>query len=182
MHANLNIRPSIDADMPAMTDIYAHHVQHGAGSFETEAPNVAEMARRRSSVQQSGLPWLVAEAAGGIIAGYAYASAYRTRPAYRFTVEDSIYMHPSHTGNGVGSALLSRLIELCEQTGWRQMIAVIGDSGNVASVRLHAKFGFRHVGVLQSVGFKFGRWVDTILMQRHLGSGALTLPGESPER
>jgi len=180
MHANLSIRPSIDADLPAITAIYAHHVQHSAASFETEAPDVAEMGRRRFSVQQSGLPWLTAEVEGGFIAGYAYASPYRARLAYRFTVEDSVYVHPSHSGYGVGSALLNRLIDLCEQAGSRQMIAIIGDSGNVASVRLHAKFGFRHVGVFESVGFKFGRWVDTILMQRHLGYCPRTLPEESP--
>ena len=161
------IRPSEDYDIPAITDIYAHHVQHTTSSFELDPPDSTEVARRRQAILRAGLPWLVADL-DGAVAGYAYAGPYRPRAAYRFTLEDSIYIHPGHMGKGIGTLLLPRLIELCEATGSRQIIAVIGGCDNAPSVRLHEKFGFRHVGILESVGFKFDRCVDTILMQRPL--------------
>jgi len=166
------IRPSVDTDVPAIAGIYGYHVQHGCASFEIDPPGAEEMARRWSEVRRLGLPWLVAELAGGAIAGYAYASPYRSRPAYRFTLEDSIYVHPDYAGLGIGSLLLAELIAVCERTEAKQMVAIIGDSLNASSIRLHEKFGFRHVGVLRAVGFKFGRWVDTVLMQRPLGPSA----------
>jgi phosphinothricin acetyltransferase len=162
------VRPAAESDLASIAGIYAHYVRNSAATFETEPPDVSEMARRWAEVGERGLPWLVAEAAGGTVAGYVYASAYRTRAAYRFTVEDSIYIDPTQVGNGVGSALLERLLDACAAAGARQVVAVIGDTANEASVRLHAKFGFRYVGVLQGVGFKFGCWMDTILMQRQL--------------
>jgi L-amino acid N-acyltransferase YncA len=167
------IRPSTEADIAQIAAIYAHHVLHGTASFETEPPDDAEIARRRSDVLARGLPYLVAEDAGAV-AGYAYAGPYRARPAYRFSVEDSVYIEASRAGQGIGSLLLARLIEEAEEAGARQMIAVIGDSANIASVRLHEKFGFRYVGVLRSVGYKFERWLDTVLMQRPLGDDGQT--------
>jgi L-amino acid N-acyltransferase YncA len=161
------IRPSTAGDLREITRIYGHHVLHGSATFEVDPPALEELTRRRDAILALGLPYLVAERDGGF-AGYAYAGPYRPRPAYRFTLEDSIYIDHAHTGRGCGQALLGALIECCEQGPWRQMIAVIGDSGNTASIRLHRRFGFRHVGTLESVGFKFGRWVDTVLMQREL--------------
>jgi phosphinothricin acetyltransferase len=169
------LRPSADADVPAIAAIYAHHVRTGLASFETEPPTGVEMARRRLDVLKHGLPFLVAEI-GGTVVGYAYASPYRARPAYRFTLEDSIYIHPDHTRKGIGRLLLEAVIASCEGKGYRQMVAVIGDSGNASSIGLHRAFGFEHAGTLRSVGFKFGRWVDTVLMQRPLGVGGRTLP------
>jgi len=163
------VRHSLDSDIEAITAIYAHHVQNGTASFEIDAPDAAEIARRRLDVIGCGLPYLTAEMEGAVV-GYAYASPYRPRAAYRFTVEDSIYVHPAQVGKGIGSILLPELIAACEQTSARQMVAIIGDVNNSASVRLHERFGFTHAGVLHAVGFKFGRWVDTILMQRALGS------------
>jgi phosphinothricin acetyltransferase len=165
-------------DVPALTEIYAHHVRHGLASFEIEPPDAAEMARRHAHVVSLGLPYLVAEV-GGRVAGYAYAAPYRTRPAYRFTVEDSVYVHPERVGHGIGSLLLPALISACEKAGCRQMIAVIGDSENWSSIKLHEKFGFARIGVLPAVGWKFGRWVDSVLMQRALGPGAETRPEET---
>ncbi len=167
MTFNLQIRVSSDADVAAITEIYAHHVRHGTASFEIDPPEVEEMRRRRLAIEARGLPYIVAES-DNVVVGYAYAGPYRSRVAYRFTVENSIYVHPGHLGRGVGRALLSKLIDACQECGCRQMVAIIGDSSNVASVRLHEKFGFRHVGVLQAVGFKFERWLDTVLMQRSL--------------
>jgi len=161
----MTIRPASLADIPAITGIYAYSVLNSAASFELEPPTEDEMATRFN--QLDAFPYLVAERDNAIL-GYAYASPYRPRPAYRHTIEDSIYIHPEYIGQGLGKALLGALIAACQQTGCRQMIAVIGDSGNLASIRLHEHFGFRHVGVLQGVGFKFGRWVDTVLMQREL--------------
>jgi L-amino acid N-acyltransferase YncA len=161
------VRPSTDLDVAAITEIYDHHVRHGIASFETDPPDADEMARRRSEIIERGLPWLAAEMKGSVL-GYAYAVQYRSRAAYRFTLEDSIYVHPMHIGKGIGKLLLQELIARCQEVGARQMIAVIGDTDNPASVRLHARFGFRHVGVLQAVGFKFQRWLDTVLMQRPL--------------
>ena len=172
------LRPSTAADVPEIAAIYGHHVLHGSASFEVDSPSTEEVARRRLAVLARGLPFLVAEL-GGTVAGYAYAGPYRSREAYRFSVENSIYVHPAHARRGLGRLLLPGLIRECEDGEWRQMIAVIGDSANVASIRLHEAFEFHHVGTLRSVGFKFGRWVDTVLMQRQLGSGDGTLPSES---
>jgi L-amino acid N-acyltransferase YncA len=171
------VRTARENDVPATTEIYAHHVLHGLASFEVDAPDAAEMARRYAHVMSLGLPYLVAET-DGRISGYAYAAPYRARPAYRFTVENSIYIHPDCVGNGIGSALLPALIAGCEQHGCRQMIAVIGDSENWPSIKLHEKFGFTRVGLLPAVGYKFGRWVDSVLMQRALGGGAGNQPEE----
>jgi L-amino acid N-acyltransferase YncA/putative methionine-R-sulfoxide reductase with GAF domain len=161
------IRTATELDVPAITEIYAHHVRHGAATFEIEPPDCAEVERRRMAVLSQGLPYLVAET-DGHITGYAYATRYRTRAAYRFTVEDSVYIHPDYRARGLGRILLDRLIELCNAEGCRQMIAVIGDSSNVASIRIHERLGFRRVGVLESVGRKFGRWIDVVIMQRAL--------------
>jgi L-amino acid N-acyltransferase YncA len=174
------LRPSVDADVPAIVRIYAHHVRTGLSSFETVPPGADEMARRRQDVVKRALPYLVAEVEGTVV-GYAYAGPYRLRPAYRFTVEDSIYIHQDHTRKGIGRLLLSALIACCERQGYRQMVAIIGDSGNAPSIGLHEAFGFEHAGVLRSVGFKFGRWVDTVLMQRPLGPGDSATP-ETAER
>jgi phosphinothricin acetyltransferase len=165
----LLVRPSIEADISAITAIYAHAVGHGTASFEVEPPDEAEMARRRQAVLAGGYPYLVAEI-DGTLAGYAYAGAYRPRPAYRFTVEDSIYVALDRQGSGVGRALLVALIEACEALGFRQMVAVIGDSASQGSIRLHESLGFRPVGVLEAIGFKHGRWLDVVLMQRALGA------------
>ena len=170
------VRAAREDDLPALTEIYAHHVLHGLASFELDPPDTAEMARRYAHVISLGLPYLVAEL-GGRICGYAYAAPYRARPAYRFTVENSVYIHPDCVGNGIGSALLPALIAACEKAGYRQMVAVIGDSENRPSIRLHEKFGFERVGLLPAVGWKFDRWVDSVLMQRALGGGA----GDQPE-
>ena len=169
------LRPSTIADIPAIAAIYSHHVRTGTGSFEIDPPEAAEMERRWKDIAEKNLPYLVAEQ-DGALAGYAYASPYRPRVAYRHTVEDSIYVHPDHAGKGIGALLLPALIADCETRGLRQMIAVIGDSGNAASIRLHARFGFGDVGVLRNVGFKFGRWLDTVFMQRALGQGAASTP------
>ena len=172
------VRLSTPHDLSDITRIYGHYVLHGSATFEVDPPGRDEMAQRRSGILALGLPFLTAVTQGaqqgaqqGAVAGYAYASVYRPRPAYRFTVEDSIYVDPQHAGCGCGHVLLAALIEHCERGPWRQMVAVIGDSGNTASIRLHQRFGFRHAGTLYSVGFKFNRWVDTVLMQRPLGSG-----------
>ena len=175
--AALLVRPSVEADTSAITRIYAHHVLHGLASFEEISPDAAELASRRNRVLQHGLPYLVAEQ-GGEVAGYCYAAPYRARSAYRFTIEDSVYVDPGRTGRGIGRALLARLIALCEEGPWRQMIAVIGDSDNHASIGLHRATGFEMIGTHPAVGFKFGRWVDSVLMQRELGEGGRTLPLE----
>jgi phosphinothricin acetyltransferase len=167
---NIAVRDA--ADLPAVHAIYGHHVRHGLASFEEVPPDVAELARRRDEIVARGLPYLVVEHDGAVRA-YAYAAPYRARSAYRFTVEDSVYVAPDATGRGLGRAALAELIRRCERLDLRQMIAVIGDSGNVASIKLHERLGFRPVGILSSVGFKFGRWVDSVLMQRSLGGGAL---------
>lgn len=163
-------RAAREEDIAAIASIYAHYVLTSLATFETVPPDCEEMSRRRGDIVARGLPYLVAEW-DGAVTGYAYASAYRPRPAYRFTIEDSIYVHPDHLRRGAGRALLGAVIESCERGPWRQMVAVIGDSGNQASIGLHESFGFVRVGVLRSVGFKFGRWVDTVLMQRELGAG-----------
>jgi len=172
----LRIRDAGPPDVPAIQAIYAHHVMTGLASFEEEAPTVATMLARLEAAWAAGYPYLVAERDGAVL-GYAYASAYRPRRAYRFTVEDSVYVRDGLAGQGIGSALLAALIARCEAGPWRQMIAVIGNSGNAGSIALHRRFGFTDVGVLRAVGFKHGQWVDTVLMQRPLGAG----DGERPE-
>jgi L-amino acid N-acyltransferase YncA len=164
------VRDSIETDMAVVRRIYAHYVLNGLGSFEEKPPSVAELKRRRRRVIELGLPYLVCEIDGAVI-GYAYAMLYRERSAYRYTLEDSVYVDEEKKRNGVGHALLSAVIARCEAGGWRQIIAVIGDSGNAASIRLHESLGFRPVGTLRSVGFKLGRWIDSVLMQRDLGAG-----------
>jgi phosphinothricin acetyltransferase len=169
------LRPATPADIAAITRIYAHSVRHGTASFEIEPPDEAEMARRQDALLAGGFPYLVAEA-GGLVVGYAYAGPYRARPAYRFTVEDSIYLAPDAQGRGIGRALLHRLIDESVTRGYRQMIAVIGDSAQAASIALHQAAGFRLIGRFESVGFKFDRWLDSVLMQKALGDGATSAP------
>jgi phosphinothricin acetyltransferase len=166
----VKVRLAVAADFPAIQAIYAHHVLHGLATFEEEAPALDEMRRRHDDVVSRGLPWLVADF-GDTVAGYGYCAPYRARSAYRYALEDSVYVRDDMTGKGVGSALLAELVRRCEGLGYRQIVAVIGDSANAASINLHAAFGFLRVGTLRSVGFKFGRWVDSVLMQRPLGSG-----------
>jgi L-amino acid N-acyltransferase YncA len=169
------IRPAGAADIPAITRIYAHAVRHGTASFELEPPDEAEMARRQQALIAGGYPYLAATADEAVLA-YAYAGAYRARPAYRFSVEDSVYVAPQAQRRGIGRGLLDRLIGEAEQRGFRQMIAVIGDSAQTASIELHRAAGFRLIGAIENVGFKFDRWLDTVLMQRALGPGATTKP------
>jgi phosphinothricin acetyltransferase len=169
------VRDARDADMDAVTKIYAAHVLTGLASFEEVPPSLDEMKSRRASVLQLGLPYLVAELNGRVV-GYSYATFYRTRPAYRYTVEDSVYVEDGLNGRGIGTALLAELIARCERGPWRQMLAVIGDSGNAGSIALHRRMGFTPAGNLVSVGFKFGRWVDSVFMQRALGAGDATKP------
>jgi L-amino acid N-acyltransferase YncA len=169
------IRPATEADIPAITRIYAHSVRTGTATFELEPPDEAEMARRMHALTDGGYPYIVAEI-DGAIAGYAYAGSYRPRPAYRFSVEDSIYVDPAAQRRGVGRALLQHLIEECDRRGFRQMIAVIGDSAQTPSIELHRDAGFRMIGNIENVGYKFDRWLDSILMQRPLGPGATTKP------
>lgn len=173
------LRASAAADVAAITAIYAHHVREGLGSFEETPPAAEEIARRRETVLALGLPFMVAEE-GGRVVGYAYAQPYRPRSAYRFSLEDSIYVAPDCTRRGIGGALLADLVERCARLGYRQMVAVIGDSANLASIRLHEKSGFARIGVQPAVGFKLGRWVDSVLIQRALGPGAQSLPGGKP--
>jgi L-amino acid N-acyltransferase YncA len=173
--AEISIRSAEPRDLPAITAIYAEAVRHGTASFELEAPDEDEMAKRYEALRASGHPYLVAELAGKVV-GYAHAGPYRARPAYRFTVEDSIYLAPDIQRRGIGRALLDRLIVESEARGYRQMIAVIGDSAQTPSIALHAAAGFRMVGTLEAVGFKFDRWLDSVLMQRPLGKGATTTP------
>jgi L-amino acid N-acyltransferase YncA len=172
---NISIRAAGPPDIPAITRIYAHAVRHGTASFELEPPGEPEMVRRQGALLNGGFPYLVAEFAGAI-AGYAYAGPYRARPAYRFSVEDSVYVAPEAYRRGIGRALLDRLIVESETRGFRQMIAVIGDSAQLPSIELHRRAGFRLIGNIESVGFKFGRWLDSVLMQRPLGPGASTMP------
>ena len=169
------IRDATDHDIDAIQRIYAHHVLTGTASFEEVPPTVAEMAARRDHVLRLGLPFLVADD-GGTVLGHAYATAYRPRPAYRHTIEDSVYVTTGQHGRGIGRALLAALIARCEAGPWRQMIAVIGGSDNAGSIALHQRLGFDRVGTLSNVGFKHGRWHDSVLMQRALGPGATTLP------
>ena len=172
------IRRSRDADLPAITAIYAHHVETGTASFETAAPDEAEMRRRRNVLVEKRYPYLVAELDGDVC-GYAYAGPYRTRPAYRHSVEDSVYVRASTRRRGIGRALLHALIRACTDRGFRQMVAIIGDSAQVASVGLHRAAGFEMVGTLRNVGYKHDRWLDTVFMQLALGEGASSPPNSS---
>jgi phosphinothricin acetyltransferase len=169
------IRPATEADLPAITEIYDHAVRYGTATFELIAPDLAEMTRRFRALQEGGFPYLVATVEGEV-AGYAYAGPYRPRPAYRFTVENSIYLRPAIHRRGIGLLLMQRLLSECEARGHRQMIAVIGDSANAGSVGLHTRCGFDMIGTHPNVGLKFGRWLDTVMMQRTLGEGAKTVP------
>jgi L-amino acid N-acyltransferase YncA len=168
------IRPADGADVPAIAAIYGESVTNGTASFELMPPSVAEMAHRFAGLCEAGYPWLAAAGEGGLL-GYAYAGPYRPRPGYGNTIEDSVYVTPQAQAHGVGRALLAALIERCTADGFRQMIAIIGDSGNTASIRLHRSLGFAPVGTFSAVGWKHGRWLDSVLMQRPLGAGA-TIP------
>ena len=169
------MRPATPDDIDAIQAIYAHHVLKGLASFEEEPPSVAELRRRYDEVTGRGLPYLVADF-GGRVAGYAYCTLYRTRSAYRYALEDSVYVRPDAQGRGIGKTLLGELIRRCEALGYRQIIAVIGDSANAASIGLHQSEGFLRAGTLRSVGFKLGRWVDSVIMQRPLGAGDADKP------
>lgn len=177
MTGDLIIRPSRDDDIAAIAAIYGHHVLHGVASFEEVPPSAEEMARRRADIVGRGFPYLVAERGGGVV-GYCYAGSYRARIGYRFTVEDSIYIDESAVGRGVGRALLAQVIDRVAEQGYRQMIAVIGGSETLPSIRLHAALGFAQIGTFPAIGFKFGRWIDSVYMQRALGPGQTTLPQE----
>jgi L-amino acid N-acyltransferase YncA len=172
---SVSIRPATPADIPAITRIYAHAVRHGTASFEFEPPDEAEMTRRQRALLDGGYPYLVAED-GGAVLGYAYAGPYRTRPAYRYTVENSVYIAPDAHRRGIGRALLKALIAQCEARNYRLMIAVIGDSAQTPSIELHRAAGFKLVGAFESVGYKFERWLDSVLMQRPLGKGSSAPP------
>jgi L-amino acid N-acyltransferase YncA len=183
----VSIRPVRPTDIAAITDIYAHAVQHGTASFELDPPDINEMTHRVATLSAGGFPYLVAEAKGATesamqsamqsaILGYAYAGPYRARPAYRFTVEDSVYIAPDAQRQGLGRLLLEQLIVESEARGYRQMIAVIGDSAQHASIALHTALGFRTIGTFKAVGWKFDRWLDSVLMQRPLGQGAASGP------
>ncbi len=174
---DFTIRVSADRDLAQVWAIYRHHVLHGVASFEEAPPDPDELARRRRDILARGLPYLVAERAGRVL-GYCYAGPYRTRSAYRFSLEDSIYIDPEEVGRGIGRALLASLIERCTALGYRQLVAVIGGSDQWPSIRLHEALGFARTGLLPAVGYKFGGWVDGVLMQRALGPGAATAPEE----
>jgi L-amino acid N-acyltransferase YncA len=169
------IRPALPADMAGVLAIYTPEVLHGVATFEEIPPSLEEMLRRRETVLAAGLPYLVAEGKGRIL-GYSYATAFRPRPAYRFTIENSVYVAADAHRRGIGRLLLTALIRQCEAGPWRQMVAVIGDSANAGSIGLHQTLGFRDAGVLEAVGFKFGRWIDTVQMQLPLGEGSGTQP------
>lgn len=172
---DLLIRPSTPADLPAISAIYGWNVHNGTGTFELDAPDEAEMSRRRDDVLSKGLPWLVVER-GGAVQGYAYANHFRPRRAYRFCVEDSLYLAAGAQGQGLGRLLLVELMARCEAAGARQMLAVIGDSANLGSIGVHRTLGFEHAGVMKAVGWKFDRWLDVVVMQKALGPGAATAP------
>lgn len=167
------IRPSTEHDLAAIADIYRHHVLHGTATFETEPPTATQMAARRHEVLGKNLPWLVAEIQGRVV-GYAYANWFRPREAFRYCAEDSIYLADGYRSQGLGSALLIELMAQCEAIGMRKMIAVIGDSGNVASIALHQRLGFAQASIMQACGWKFNRWIDIVMMERTLGAGAST--------
>jgi L-amino acid N-acyltransferase YncA len=176
--SNISIRPARPSDIPTITRIYTHAVMHGTASFELEPPDETEMIRRMRAIFDGKFPYIVAEI-DGVVAGYAYASLYRTRPAYRFTVENSVYVAPDMQRRGIGKVLLQALIDACTALGFRQMIAVIGDSNQAASIGVHRACGFTDSGNLRSIGWKFGRWLDTPLMQLALGPGAASPPRET---
>lgn len=171
------IRPSVEQDLDAITRIYAHHVLHGTGTFETTPPSLEDMTARRADVLAKGLPWLVLEEDGHVL-GFAYGNWFKPRPAYRFSVEDSIYLAPESAGKGWGKALLAELLAVLERSGVRKVMAVIGDSGNAGSIGVHQALGFERVGVVESCGWKFGRWLDIVLMQKSIGAGNTTPPIE----
>jgi len=171
----LLIRPAAVADLPAITAVYGWNVLNGTGTFELEAPDLAEMTRRHADVTGKGLPWLVAERAGQVL-GYAYANHFRPRRAYRFCLEDSIYLAPEAQGQGAGRLLLAELMARCEAAGTRQMLAVIGDSANAGSIGVHRALGFEQVGLMKSAGWKFNRWLDVVVMQKSLGQGDAVPP------
>ena len=171
----LLIRPSAPSDLPAITAIYRSNVEHGTGTFELDAPDETEMARRREDVVAKGLPWLVAQR-DGVVLGYAYANHFRPRKAYRFCLEDSIYLAAEAKGQGLGRLLLAELMARCEALGTRQMLAVIGDSANLGSIGVHRTLGFEHVGVMKAAGWKFDEWRDVVIMQKALGLGQTTAP------
>jgi phosphinothricin acetyltransferase len=173
--SSLVIRPARLADIPPITAIYAHAVTYGTASFEIEPPGEQDMAERLRTLIDGDFPYLVAES-GGAVRGYAYAGPYRARIAYRYTLENSVYVAPDCHGQGIGRALVDRLVSQAGARGFRQMIAVIGDSAQAASIALHRATGFKMIGTFANVGFKFGRWLDTVLMQRPLGDGGATLP------
>ena len=179
--STLEIRPTLAADLPFITEIYAHAVRYGTATFELIPPDLAEMTRRFGALMDGGFPYFVGVLDGRVV-GYAYAGPYRPRPAYRFTVENSVYLDPSMQRRGIGARLLQRLIADCEAGGFRQIIAVIGDSANAGSIGVHARCGFQMIGTHPDVGFKFGRWLDTVMMQRALGDGGSALPAESRNR
>jgi L-amino acid N-acyltransferase YncA len=169
------IRPSQDSDIPAITAIYSHHVLHGTGTFETTPPTEADMLARRADVLSKGLPYLVVED-GGRVLGFAYCQWFKPRPAYRFSAEDSIYLHPDAAGKGLGKELLAELARQAEAIGIRKLIAVIGDSANLGSIGVHRTLGFTPVGSFKSCGWKFGKWLDIVLMEKPLGAGDTTPP------
>jgi L-amino acid N-acyltransferase YncA len=171
----IKVRDSLDDDLDAITAIYAHAVLHGLASLELQSPDRAEMARRRAAILAGHFPYLVAERDGAIV-GFTYAGPYRTRPAYRFAVENSVYVAPDQQRGGVGRALLTTLIDRCTVLGFRMMVAVIGDSANLASIQMHAIAGFTHAGILPGIGWKHGQWVDSVLLTRPLGQGTTTAP------
>jgi len=173
---DLLIRPSRDDDVTAIAAIYAHHVLHGVASFEEVPPSVEEMARRRADIVGRGFPYFVAER-GGRVVGYCYSGPYRARVGYRFSIEDSIYIDVDEVGRGIGRALLAEIIERSTELGYRQMIAVIGGSETLPSINLHKALGFTLIGTFTGIGFKFGRWIDSVYMQRALGPGNTALPG-----
>jgi len=178
---DVDIRPATAADLPAITGIYEHAVLYGTATFELIPPDLAEMTRRFATLMEGGFPYFVATLDGRVV-GYAYAGAYRPRPAYRFTVENSVYLEPAIHRRGIGLQLLQRLIVESEARGYRQMIAVIGDSANAGSIGVHTKCGFDMIGTHPNVGFKFGRWLDTVMMQLALGEGGSTLPPDGAVR
>jgi phosphinothricin acetyltransferase len=166
----LILRPSHEDDVPAITAIYGHHVLHGTGTFETTPPTETEMAARRADVLGKGLPYLVAEQEGRVL-GFAYCQWFKPRPAYRFSAEDSIYLHPDAAGQGIGRRLLTELVKQAEAVGLRKLIAVIGDSGNAGSIGVHRALGFDKVGIVRSCGWKFDRWLDIVMMEKSIGAG-----------
>jgi phosphinothricin acetyltransferase len=171
------IRPSRESDVAAIAAIYGWHVENGTGTFETTAPTEADMASRRADVLSKGLPYLVMED-GGKVAGFAYCQWFKPRPAYRFSAEDSIYMHRDAAGKGQGRQLLAELVKAAEAVGVRKLIAVIGDSGNAGSIGVHKALGFTHAGTIQSCGWKFGRWLDIVIMEKAIGDGDRTPPAD----